>query len=96
VNHGKVVEDGPIGSIINKLTPKRQLFVELQQPSENLTHPKAEIIKQDGQKIWYQFEKQIITASELISELSKQIPIQDVSVKEPDIEAAIREVYKSS
>jgi ABC-2 type transport system ATP-binding protein len=96
VNHGKVVEDGPIGSIINKLTPKRQLVVELQQPSENLTNPKAEIIKQDGQKIWYQFEKQVISASDLISELSKQLPIQDISLKEPDLEAAIREVYKSS
>jgi ABC-2 type transport system ATP-binding protein len=96
VNHGKIVEDGPIQSIIGKLTPKRLLVVELQEPSNDLFHPSAEIIKQDGLKIWYQFEKTTITASELISDLSRKLVIQDLSVQEPNIEDAIREVYKTT
>jgi ABC-2 type transport system ATP-binding protein len=96
VNHGKIVEDGPIQSIIGKLTPKRLLVVELQEPSNDLFHPSAEIIKQDGLKIWYQFEKTTITASELISDLSRKLAIQDLSVQEPNIEDAIREVYKTT
>ncbi|RCW51741.1 ABC transporter ATP-binding protein [Paenibacillus prosopidis] len=96
VNHGKVVEDGPIESLIHKLTPHRLLVVELQHPCDDLSHPAAEIIKRDGLKIWYQFEKQRMTAAELISDLSQKLPIQDLSVKEPDIEDAIREVYKTT
>jgi len=96
VNHGKIVEDGPIQSIIGKLTPKRLLVIELQHLSEDLSHPAAEIVKQEGLKIWYQFEKTIITASELISDLSRKLAIQDLSVQEPDIEDAIREVYKTT
>lgn len=96
VNHGKVVEDGPIESLIHKLTPHRLLVVELQHPCDDLSHPTAEIIKRDGLKIWYQFEKQRMTAAELISDLSQKLPIQDLSVKEPDIEDAIREVYKTT
>ncbi len=96
VNHGKVVEDGPIESLIHKLTPHRLLVVELQHPCDDLTHPSAEIIKCDGLKIWYQFEKERISAAELISDLSQKLPIQDLSVKEPDIEDAIREVYKTT
>lgn len=96
VNHGKVVEDGPIESLIQKLTPHRLLVVELQRPCEEIVHADAEIIKQEGLKIWYQFEKQRITAAELIADLSKKLPIQDLSVKEPDIEDAIREVYKTT
>ncbi len=57
VNHGKVVEDGPMVSLVHKLAPHRLLVVELQQPFHDLEHPSAEIIKQDGLKIWYQFEK---------------------------------------
>ncbi|MBJ6363693.1 ATP-binding cassette domain-containing protein [Paenibacillus sp. GCM10012307] len=94
VNHGKVVEDGPMASLIRKLAPHRLLVVELQQPFDDLEHPAAEIIKQDGLKVWYQFEKSRISAAQLISELSQKLPIQDLSVKEPDIEDAIREVYK--
>jgi ABC-2 type transport system ATP-binding protein len=96
VNHGKVVEDGPMDTLIGKLTPKRQLVVELQHPCEDLMHPSAEILKQEGMKIWYQFDKKQITAAELIADLSRKLPIQDLSVKEPDIEDAIREVYKTS
>ncbi|MFF2093051.1 ATP-binding cassette domain-containing protein [Paenibacillus sp. NPDC058174] len=96
VNHGKIVEDGPIDSIIHKLAPYRLLVVELKQPCEDLVHPSATIIKQDGLKIWYQFEKKRISAAELISDLSQKLPIQDLSVKEPDIEDAIREVYKTT
>ncbi|QYR21922.1 ATP-binding cassette domain-containing protein [Paenibacillus sp. sptzw28] len=95
VNNGKVVEDGPMESLIHKLTPKRVLFIELQEPCSDLEHPCAEIVKQEGLKIWYQFEKSRISAAELIADLSKKLPIQDLSVKEPDIEDAIREVYKS-
>lgn len=96
VNHGRVVEDGPIGDLIGKLTPKRLLLVELQHPCDDITHPSADIIKQDGLKIWYQFEKQRITAAELIADLTRKLPVQDLSVKEPDIEDAIREVYRTS
>jgi len=96
VNRGKVVEDGPIDELIGKLTPRRLLVVELQSPCADLFHPVADIVKQDGLKIWYQFEKSRISASELIADLSKKLPIQDLSVKEPNIEDAIREVYKTT
>lgn len=95
VNHGKVVEDGPIGELIGKLSPKRQLVIELQHPAEGIEHPQAEVMKREGLKIWYQFEKSLISASELIASLSQQLPIQDLSVKEPNIEDAIREIYKT-
>ncbi|MBW5445043.1 ATP-binding cassette domain-containing protein [Cohnella sp. CFH 77786] len=94
VNHGKVVEDGPIDALIGKLTPRRMLVIDLQEPRDDLTHPAAEIVKQEGLKVWYQFEKSRISAAELIADLSRKLPIQDLSVKEPDIEDAIREVYK--
>jgi ABC-2 type transport system ATP-binding protein len=96
VNHGKVVEDGPIGELIGKLTPKRLLVVELQRPCDNVEHPSAQILKREGLRIWYQFEKRCITAAELIADLSQKLPIQDLSVQEPDIEDAIREVYATT
>ncbi|CAI6085683.1 ABC transporter ATP-binding protein [Cohnella sp. JJ-181] len=98
VNHGRVVEDGPIDAIIAKLTPHRLLVAELERPCEDLDldHPAATIVRQEGLKVWYQFEKSRITAAELIADLSGKLPIRDLSVKEPDIEDAIREVYKTT
>ncbi|MDQ0116065.1 ABC transporter ATP-binding protein [Paenibacillus harenae] len=96
VNNGKIVEDGPIDSIIHKLTPHRMLVVELQEPCDDLSTPNATVIKQEGLKIWYQFEKDLVSAPELIAALSQKLPIQDISVKEPNVEDAIREVYKTT
>ncbi|MEX2414589.1 MAG: diguanylate cyclase, partial [Paenibacillaceae bacterium] len=45
VNHGKIVEDGPVESLIHKLAPFRHLVIDLQQPSEDLLHPAATTIK---------------------------------------------------
>jgi ABC-2 type transport system ATP-binding protein len=42
----------------------------------------------------YRFDKNQISASDLIADLSKQLPIRDLSVKDPTIEDAIREIYK--
>jgi ABC-2 type transport system ATP-binding protein len=96
VNHGKLVEDGPLDTIVNKLAPHRLLVIELAQETELPSHPSARIVKQDGLTVWYQFDKSAITAADLISDLSGKLPIRDLRVQEPDIEDAIRELYRST
>lgn len=94
INHGKVIEDGPLENLLMKLAPYRILVIEMAAPQENVFHPGAEVIKQEGHKFWFRFEKNKMTAAELISDLSKFYPIRDLSVQEPNIEDIIREVYK--
>lgn len=96
INHGKVVEDGPLHSIIDRMAPYRYLVVELASPQQNLHHPIAEVVKQENHRVWFRFEKSSMTATQLISDLTKVYPIRDISVKEPDIEDMIREIYRSS
>lgn len=98
VNKGKVVEDGPLGELIGNMAPHRLLLLDLERPhsKEELFHPAAEIVKQDGLSVCYKFNKNSISASDLISSLSAKLAIQDLSVKEPDIEDAIREFYRKS
>lgn len=94
INHGKIVEDGPLEDLVKKLAPQRILSIELASPCEAISHPNAEVIKNEALKITYSFDRNKITAASLISDLSSRLPISDLSVKEPDIETAIRELYK--
>lgn len=94
VNHGKIVEDGPLSMIVDKLAPYRLLVLTLAEPAADMSHPLAEIIKQDGLQVTYRFNKNAISASALIADLSQKLAVQDLSVQEPDIEDAIREVYQ--
>ncbi|RED57976.1 hypothetical protein [Cohnella lupini] len=76
--------------------PHRLLMIELESATELPEHDRARIVRQDGLKVWYQFDKTAITASELIADLSARLPVRDLSVQEPDIEDAIREVYRTT
>ncbi len=96
VNHGRIVEDGPLDAIVGKLAPHRLLEIELSEAAQAPEHERAKIVRQDGLKVWYQFDKAGITAAELIADLSGKLPIRDLSVQEPDIEDAIREVYRTT
>ncbi|MFC5470337.1 ATP-binding cassette domain-containing protein [Cohnella suwonensis] len=96
VNHGKLVEDGPLDAIVGKLAPHRLLMIELDREAELPEHGRASLVRQEGLKVWYRFDKSAITASELIADLSARLPIRDLSVQEPDIEDAIRQVYRTT
>ncbi|MFC3746643.1 ATP-binding cassette domain-containing protein [Paenibacillus sp. GCM10012306] len=96
VNHGHIVEDGPLDTIVNKLAPSRLLVIELSEEAQAPEHLRAQLVRQEGLKLWYQFDKAGITAAELIADLSGKLPIRDLSVQEPDIEDAIREVYRTT
>lgn len=95
INHGVIVEDGPLDDLVKKLSPQRLLSVELVSPCNDIFNPHAEVVSNEGLSITYSFHRNEITAAQLISELSSHLPIKDLSVKEPDIETTIRELYKT-
>jgi ABC-2 type transport system ATP-binding protein len=93
INQGKIVEDGPLEKLIDNLSPYRELIIELNEVSNSLAHPLAEITKVEGLKVYYKFNRRDITAQKLISDLS-HLSIRDFGIKEPDLERVIKEVYK--
>lgn len=95
INHGVIVEDGPLDDLVKKLSPQRLLSVELVSPCNDIYNSHAEVVSNEGLSITYSFDRNEITAAQLISELSSRLPIKDLSVKEPDIETTIRELYKT-
>jgi len=54
----------------------------------------AEIVRQEGNRITFQFTNQDISASKLLNQLSAQYRIRDLEVREPDIETTIRRIYE--
>lgn len=96
INHGKIIEDGQLNDIVDKMAPYRYLVVEPDKISHTIEHPKATVVKDEGYRIWLKFNRNDITAAKLIADLSEELVIKDVSVKEPDIEDIVREVYKTS
>jgi ABC-type uncharacterized transport system ATPase subunit len=54
----------------------------------------AEVTERNGRRLLFEFERDSLTASTLIGRLSEKYRIQDLEVREPDIEATIRRIYE--
>lgn len=93
INKGVIVEDGPIDEIVSRMATYRMLVVEVAEPVQSIASYKVEIMKIEGRKIWCKFDHHIYTAAEIIHALGQEMKIVDLSVREPDVEDAISNIY---
>lgn len=92
INHGRLVEDGNLGDIVDRIAPYKTLVV--QYFDENIpTSDNCELIETDGNMAKYRFMKSETTAAKVIEELGAKALIQDISVEETGIEDIIRIAY---
>ena len=96
IDHGKLLYNGRLNTLQEKFGGKRELVVDFAEPYQDVSTNHATVVDHDGLRVTYQFERQTISASTLIGQLSNQFRIQDLAVREPDIEATIRRIYEEN
>jgi ABC-2 type transport system ATP-binding protein len=94
IDHGRLLFDGSLAHLLARFGGKRELVVDLAEPYAQIEIDGAEVIAFDGLRATLQFERNAISASELIGRLSSRYRISDLSVREPEIEATIRRIYQ--
>ena len=67
INHGVIIEDGSLDALIDRIAPYRQLVLDF-YTEQHISHPKAEIVKEEGLRTVYRFLKNEITAAQLIED----------------------------
>lgn len=93
INKGVIVEDGPLEEIVSRMATYRMLILELAEPVEKVASKKVEVIRVEGRKLWCKFDHHLYTAAEIIHELGQELNIADLSVREPDVEDAVANIY---
>jgi ABC-2 type transport system ATP-binding protein len=94
IDQGKMLFDGQLETLQKRFGGKRELVVYYANDYERVEVSGAEVVDQQGKRVTYQFERQVVTASELIGRLSSKYSIRDLEVREPEIEATIRRIYE--
>jgi ABC-2 type transport system ATP-binding protein len=51
-------------------------------------------VRADGPRVWLTLGVQVPPAHELIAWLGARVPLRDVSIQEPPIEAIVRRIYE--
>lgn len=93
IDHGRVIEDGTVGAITQRYGTERTLVVDLVEPGPPLEVEGATVTKVDGPRQWLRFQRDEVTASALLTRVSAQADVRDLTVEEPDIERIVRQIY---
>jgi len=96
IDNGRIIFNGSIAGIKERFTPYRVLVVDFADGVSEVKIARAELMEREGQRARFQFNRQHVSASELITELAQQHRVRDISVEEPEIEEVVRKIYERS
>ena len=94
IDHGHLLYDGMLQSLQDRFGGKRELVVDLAEEYANVAVDGATVLDHNALRVTYQFDRQTVSASDLIGRVSALYRIRDLSVREPEIEVTIRRIYE--
>jgi ABC-2 type transport system ATP-binding protein len=94
IDHGRIVYDGSLEQIRARYGTKRTLVVEFEEAIADFAAPNATLVKSEGRRKWFAFNRLETSPSVLISHISARFPILDLAVEEPEIEEIVRTIYR--
>jgi ABC-2 type transport system ATP-binding protein len=96
IDHGRIIYDGTIVGIKEQFAHHRELIVDFAEGVSEVKSDRAELVEREGQRVRFRFNRNQVSASELITELAGQYQVRDISVEEPEIEEIVRKIYQRS
>jgi ABC-2 type transport system ATP-binding protein len=95
IDHGKLLFDGGLTEVTERLGEERQLVVDLAEEVAPLSIPGARVVSVDGHRQRFAFKRSETSAAAVISAVAAAAEIVELTIEEPDIESAIRRLYES-
>ena len=94
IDSGKIIYDGGINALKKRYGKTRILIVDLAQTYSDIQLDGVNLTRRDGNRIWLAFDRDTISASEVIAQLTARYEIQDLTISEPEIEEIVRRIYE--
>jgi ABC-2 type transport system ATP-binding protein len=94
IDHGRIVYDGSLDQMRARYGAQRRLVVEFEEAVPDFSAPNAALVKSEGRKKWFAFNRFETSPSTLIPYIGANYPILDLAVEEPEIEAIVRAIYQ--
>jgi len=98
IDHGALLYDGALDELKARFGARRQLIVDFErEPTDaiaQLASDDVEIVDRDGPRVRLAFDRNAISATQLLAQAGEIAPIVDMSIEEPAIESVIRRMYE--
>lgn len=94
IDHGQKVYDGEIAVVKERFGKTRTLIVDLEESLRSLKLRGGEVFKEEASRFWIRFNRDEVSASGLIAQITETHNIKDLTVEEPAIESIISRIYQ--
>ncbi|MEK5066512.1 ABC transporter ATP-binding protein [Cytobacillus sp. FSL R5-0596] len=94
IDHGQKVYDGEIAVVKERFGKTRTLIVDLEESPHSLKLNGGEVYKEEASRFWIRFNRDEVSASGLIAQITETHNIKDLTVEEPAIESIISRIYQ--
>ena len=94
IDHGRIIYDGTVGDIKQRYGKKRRLVVDLAGDYSEIVVPGAETAQRVDHRVWLQFDRDEVSASQLIAKITQKYEIIDLTLEEPEIETIVAGIYE--
>jgi ABC-2 type transport system ATP-binding protein len=94
IDHGRLLFDGQLAELVQRFGGERELVVDFGEDYADVSVEGAQVTAREGRRVTYRFARNTLSASELISRLSARYRLNDLSVREPEIEDTVRRIYE--
>nr|WP_275901557.1 ATP-binding cassette domain-containing protein [Cohnella algarum] len=93
IDHGQLIYDGTTLDFKQTYGTERVLTVEFEEEVPSLHIAGARVVANERKRATLVFQKNEVTATQLIQELASSYPVLDCELTEPKIENLVRHVY---
>jgi viologen exporter family transport system ATP-binding protein len=95
IGNGRILRDGPIAAMRAETSGERRLVVDFAEDVGDITVEGARVLSRAGRRVEFAFDPRSTAAHALISRLTANHGIEDLSIAEPTIEELIAKFYTS-
>ena len=96
IDHGRVIFDDALATLMERHGDQRTLVVELAHPVPSLDVPGLECFRTEGPRQWLRFSRRSMSAADAFAAASAVAEIRDITIEEPEIEEIVHRIYTSS
>jgi ABC-2 type transport system ATP-binding protein len=93
ISQGGLMYDGTVSALKDQLGHQRKIIVEFAHDPGTIELSAATLIRDEGPRKHFQFDKTVASAFDLLGSLAEKYPIVDVALEDTSIEEVIRTLY---
>jgi ABC-2 type transport system ATP-binding protein len=94
LNEGQIFLDGTLAALREQISTERRLIVDLMSESDTISDPEATLVRQEGHRVYLQFDPMKSSPPELIARIIARHAIRDMYVENLPIEEIVAKLYR--